>query len=330
MDRYTAIRSFVLVAEKGSFAAAALTEGVTPVVMGRRLTALERRLGVQLLHRSTRGLTLTDLGERFLDSCQQLIRDFDAAEGSVSAGRDAVRGHLVVSAPAAFGRQHIAPHTATLRARYPELRMSFDFTDSVVDLVHEGYDVAIRIGEVRDPNYVAVRLFPNRRVVCGTPAYFERHGIPQVPEDLTRHNCLAFNLQGGQPRGWTFLRDGKPLALRVDGDLACNDGEVLYGWVRQGLGVGWRSIWEIQAELKRGELITVLDEFALPGYDIQAVYPQQRYLPAKVRHFIDYLRGIYNESGYWDVRPAAPTVGPTGQDAYGFRDATMAKTATPE
>ncbi|TCT05757.1 LysR family transcriptional regulator [Paralcaligenes ureilyticus] len=305
MDRYMAIRSFALVAEKGSFAAAALIEGVTPVVMGRRLSALERRLGVQLMHRSTRGLSLTDLGEQFLENCQQLIRDFDAAEGSISAGRRAVRGHLVVSAPAAFGRRHVAPYAAAFRDRYPDLRLSFNFTDSVVDLVRESYDLAIRIGEVRDPNYVAVRLFPNRRVVCGTPGYFERHGMPQVPEDLAHHNCLAFNLQGGQQRGWIFIREGRPFAVRVDGDLACNDGELLYGWARQGLGVGWRSTWEIQAELKRGELVTVLDEFALPHYDIQAVYPQQRYLPAKVRYFIDYLREIYQQEGYWEGTPSA-------------------------
>ncbi|OWT63725.1 LysR family transcriptional regulator [Candidimonas nitroreducens] len=311
MDRYAAIRSFVLVAEKGSFAAAALAEGVTPVVMGRRLSALERQLGVQLLHRSTRGLALTELGERYLESCQQLIRDFSAAEEDVRSGGGAVRGHLVVSAPAAFGRRHIAPHAPAFRASHPGLRLSFNFTDSVVDVVREGYDMAVRIGEVRDPNYVAAKLFPNRRVVCGTPAYFELHGVPRVPEDLARHNCLAFNLQGGQQRGWIFTRDGRPFAVRVDGDLACNDGELLYNWVKQGLGVGWRSTWEIQAELKRGELITVLDEFALPGYDIQAVYPQQRYLPAKVRRFIDYLREIYRRPGYWDGESAGtPAVSP--------------------
>ncbi|MDO9600657.1 MAG: LysR family transcriptional regulator [Azoarcus sp.] len=300
MDRYTEIRSFTLVAEKGSFAAAAVVEGVTPVVMGRRLDALEGRLGVRLMHRSTRGLTLTDLGEQFLEQCRQLLRDFDVAESSVSEGRNVVRGHLVVSAPAAFGRHHVAPHAPAFKAKYPELRLSFNLTDSVVDLVREGYDMAIRIGEVTDPNYVPVRLFPNRRVVCGTTAYFERHGVPRVPEDLARHNCLAFNLQGGQQRGWSFMRDGRLFAVRVDGDLDCNDGELLYSWVRQGLGVGWRSTWEIQAELKRGELVTVLDEFAVPSYDIQAVYPQQRYLPAKVRHFIDYLKAIYNAPGYWE------------------------------
>jgi len=300
MDRHTALRSFVLVAEKGSFAAAALVEGVTPVVMGRRLDALEKRLGVKLMHRSTRGLTLTELGEQFLDQSRSLLREFDEIERAVSAGRELVRGHLVVSAPAAFGRRHVAPHAIAFKARHPGLRMSFNFTDSVVDLVREGYDMAIRIGEVTDPNYVAVRLFPNRRVVCGTPDYFERHGIPRQPEDLVRHNCLAFNLAGGQQRGWSFLREGKLFAVRVEGDLACNDGELLYGWVKQGLGVGWRSTWEIQAELKRGELVTVLDEFAVPSYDIQAVYPQQRHLPAKVRRFIDHLKAIYQREGYWE------------------------------
>ena len=270
--------------------------------MGRRLDALEGRLGVRLMHRSTRGLTLTDLGEQFLEPCRQLLRDFDAAESSISEKRATVRGHLVVSAPAAFGRRHVGPHAPAFKARHPELKLSFNFTDCVVDLVREGYDMAIRIGEVADPNYVAVRLFPNRRVVCGTPAYFERHGVPRTPAELAGHNCLAFNLQGGQQRGWTFQQDGRRFAVRVDGDLDCNDGELLFNWVRQGLGIGWRSTWEIQAELGRGELVTVLDEFALPSYDIQAVYPQQRYLPAKVRHFATYLKEIYNQPGYWQGR----------------------------
>ncbi|KAB2966711.1 LysR family transcriptional regulator [Zoogloea sp.] len=300
MDRYTELRSFVLVAEKGSFASAALLEQVTPVVMGRRLDALEARLGVKLMHRSTRGLHLTDLGERYLEQARQLLKDFDEVEAGISAGRHTVRGHLVVSAPAAFGRRHVAPHGPGFQALHPDIKLSFNLTDSVVDLVREGYDMGIRIGEVTDPNYVAVRLYPNRRVVCGTPAYFATHGTPCSLEDLAAHNCLAFNLQGGQQRGWSFRKDGKVVALRVSGNLDCNDGELLYDWVRQGLGIGWRSTWEIEGELKRGELVTVLDDFALSAYDIQAVYPQQRYLPAKVRHFMDYLKGIYQAEGYWE------------------------------
>ncbi len=300
MDRYTELRSFVLVAEKGSFASAAVVERVTPVVMGRRLDALELRLGVRLMHRSTRGLHLTELGEQFLEQSKQLLKDFDEVESSVTAGRNTVRGHLVISAPAAFGRRHVAPHGPAFQKLYPDLKLSFNLTDSVVDLVREGYDMSIRIGEVVDPNYVAVKLFPNRRVVCGTADYFTQHGTPWTLDDLAQHNCLAFNLQGGQQRGWSFVKDGRVVAAKVSGNLACNDGELLFSWVKQGLGIGWRSTWEIAGELKRGELVTVLDNYALPAYNIQAVYPQQRYLPAKVRFFIDCLRKVYEAPNYWE------------------------------
>ena len=300
MARYTELHSFVQVAQKGSFVAAALSEGVTPAILGRRLDSLERRLGCKLMHRSTRGLRLTDLGEQFLERARVLLREFDEIEAEIGSNSSMVKGHLVVSAPAGFGRLHVAPHALGFQQRFPNLKLSFNLTDSVVDLVGEGYDLGIRIGEVRDANYVAVKLFPNRRVVCGTPEYFSRHGKPETPEDLASHNCLAFTIQGGQQRGWTFIRDGQRLAVKVGGNLACNDGELLFSWGLQGVGLGWRSTWEIQGELKRGELVTVLDEFALADYDIQAVYPQQRYLPAKVRFFIDYLREIYNKPGYWD------------------------------
>ncbi|SDS34829.1 LysR family transcriptional regulator [Pseudomonas oryzae] len=300
MSRYTELHSFVQVAQKGSFAAAALSEGVTPAILGRRLDALERRLGVRLMHRSTRGLRLTELGEQYLERARVLLREFDELEAEIGSSSSMVKGQLAVSAPAGFGRLHVAPHALGFQQRFPNLKLAFNLTDSVVDLVGEGYDLGIRIGEVRDPNYVAVKLFPNRRVVCGTPEYFARHGKPQTPEDLAAHNCLAFTLQGGQQRGWTFQRDGRQLAVKVAGNLACNDGELLFSWVRQGVGLGWRSTWEIQGELRRGELVTVLDDFALADYDIQAVYPQQRYLPAKVRFFIDYLRELYGAPGYWE------------------------------
>jgi DNA-binding transcriptional LysR family regulator len=194
----------------------------------------------------------------------------------------------------------VAPHALGFHQQFPNLKLSFNLTDSLVDLVSEGYDMSIRIGGVIDPNYVAVKLFGNRRVVCGTPEYFARYGRPTTLEELANHNCLAFTLQGGQQRGWTFQRDGRQVAVRVGGNLACNDGELLFSWMRQGLGIGWRSTWEIHNELMSGELVTVLDEFALPDYDIQAVYPQQRFLPAKVRYFIEYLKTVYQSPGYWE------------------------------
>lgn len=299
MDRFKQIETFVRVADSGSLAKAALAEGVSPVILGRRIDALEKRLGVKLIYRSTRRLVVSEEGSAFLERCRGLLAEWEQTENELAAGRRSVSGHLIVSAPAAFGRKHVAPLAPAFIADKPELQVSFNLTDRVVDLVREGYDMSIRIGGTVDPSFVAVKLATNRRVVCGTPAYFAKYGRPGTLEDLARHNCLAFNLQGGQNRGWFFQRGGKVVSMRVGGRLDCNDGELLYRWVCEGLGLGWRSTWEVAQQLARGELETVLDEYALPDYDILAVYPQQRYVPAKVRYFIDYLKQVYARPGYW-------------------------------
>ncbi|RJF95098.1 LysR family transcriptional regulator [Noviherbaspirillum saxi] len=303
MDKFKQIEAFVEVIEKGSLARAALEQNITPVMLGRRIDALEKRLGVKLMHRTTRHLTLTEEGTVFLDHCRKLLDELDHAEKIISEGRHKATGHLVVSAPAAYGRKHVAPHAPGFIAANPDVQISFNLTDRVVDLVREGYDLSIRIGGAIDPNFVAVKLASNRRVVCATPEYFERHGIPRTLDDLEKHNCLAFNLQGGQQRGWYFQQQGKPVTVKVNGNLDCNDGELLHRWAREGLGLAWRSTWEIQTELASGRLITVLNDFALDNYDIMAVYPQQRHLPAKIRFFIDMLKSVYAEPGYW-TRPA--------------------------
>ena len=201
MDKLTQIEAFVDVAEKGSLSRAALGQHITPVMLGRRIDALEKRLGVKLMHRTTRHLTLTEQGTLYLDHCRKLLADLGHADKMVSAGRHRATGHLTVSAPAAFGRKHVAPHAAGFVRAHPDVQISFNLTDRVVDLVRDGYDVGIRIGGVIDPSFVAVKLASNRRVVCGTPDYFERNGIPRTLDDLAHHNCLAFNLQGGQQRG---------------------------------------------------------------------------------------------------------------------------------
>ncbi|MBC7452666.1 MAG: LysR family transcriptional regulator [Massilia sp.] len=299
MDKLKQMSAFVDAVEKGSLARAALEQNITPVMLGRRIDALEKRLGVKLMHRTTRHLTLTEQGAVFLEHCRKLLGDVAFAETIVSEGRHKASGHLIVSAPAAFGRLHVAPHAPEFVRAHPKVQISFNLTDHVVDLVREGYDVGIRIGGALYPNFVAVKLATNRRVVCATPEYFERHGIPRTLDDLAQHNCLAFNLQGGQQRGWYFQRDGKPVTVKVAGNLNCNDGELLHRWASEGIGLAWRSTWEIQAQLQAGELMTVLDEYALPDYDIVAVYMQQRHLPAKVRFFIDALKAAYAQPGYW-------------------------------
>src|SRR6476661_5684239 len=299
MDKLKQIETFIEVAEKGSLARAGLAQKISPAMLGRRIDALEKRLGVKLMHRTTRHLTLTEEGHAYLEQCIRLLSDLDKAEQTIAEGRHKATGHLVVSAPAAFGRKHVASHAPEFVRINPEVRLSFNLTDQVVDLVHEGYDLGVRIGGTIDPSFVAIKLATNRRVVCGTPEYFARHGTPTTLEDLARHNCLAFNLQGGQNRGWYFQKGGKPVTVKVAGNLDCNDGELLHSWGSEGLGLAWRSTWEIQSQLASGQLITVLDEFALPDYDIMAVYPQQRHLPIRVRLFIDMLKEKYAQPNYW-------------------------------
>ena len=299
MDKLTQIEAFVDVVDKGSFARAALGQNITPVMLGRRIDALEKRLGVKLMHRTTRHLTLTEQGMIYLEHCRKLLSDLGYAEKIISEGRHKVTGHLIISTPAAFGRKHVAPHAPSFVKAHPEVQISFNLTDRVVDLVREGYDLGIRIGGIIDPSFVAVKLASNRRVVCCTPEYAQCHGIPQNLNDLEDHNCLSFNLQGGQQRGWYFQDCGKPVIIKAAGNLDCNDGELLHRWVCEGLGLAWRSTWEIESQLQSGELITVLDNYSLPHYDIMAVYPQQRHLPAKVRFFIDMLKSVYAQTGYW-------------------------------
>ena len=307
MDKFRELSTFVDVADRGSFAAAAAEEGVTPAIVGRRIDALEKRLGARLLHRSTRRLALTEDGGVFLEHCRRVLADVEVAERAVSAARHMAIGHLVVSAPAGFGRRHVAPHGPAFIEAHPQVRLSFNLSDRVVDLSREGYDLAIRIGGALDANCVAIKLAANRRVVCGTPAYFRRHGRPKTLDDLARHNCLAFNAQGGQQHGWLFRKSGRPINVKVAGNLDCSDGELLHRWAVEGLGLAWRSTWEIAPELERNELVTVLDDYALPSYDIHAVYPQQRHVPARLKLFVDCLKAMYARTGYWSGAPKTAT-----------------------
>ena len=299
MDKLKQIEAFVAAVDTGSLARAALTAEVTPAMIGRRIDALERRLGARLIHRSTRRLALTEEGGVYLEYCRKLLADLEHADNLIYEGRQTATGQLSVSAPAAFGRKHVALHGPSFVATHPDVRVSFNLNDQVVDLVALGFDMGVRIGGAIDPAFVAIKLAANRRVVCASPSYFELRGVPRVLNDLARHNCLAFNLQGGQQGGWHFRDGNRPVTVRVAGNLECNDTELLNRWTLEGLGLSWRSTWEIQGELARGELVTVLDDYALPAYDIMAVYPQQRHVPAKVRFFVEHLKAVYATPQYW-------------------------------
>ena len=299
MDRLKQIETFVAVATKGSLTAAAQAEGVAPAVIGRRMDALEARLGVKLLLRTTRRISLTHEGSAFLEDCQRLIADFNNAEASVSAGGIKASGHLRITAPAGFGRRHVAPLVPGFLAQHPDVSLSLNLSDRVVDLVNEGFDCAVRVGELPDSSLVSVRLADNRRLCVATPAYLQRAGTPHHPSELTRHACLTLSSDASQTRGWAFVVAGAATYLRPGARLDCSDGQVLHKWCLQGLGLAWRSTREVEHDLAAGRLVSVLDEFAAPPNGIYAVFAQRKHLPLRLRLWIDFIKQAYADPGYW-------------------------------
>jgi DNA-binding transcriptional LysR family regulator len=298
LDHFRQISTFVEVIARGSLSAAARAEGIAPAMIGRRLDALEARLGVKLLQRTTRKLALTDEGAAFLEDCQRILAELEEAEAAVSERSARATGHLVVSAPAGFGRQHVAPLVPSFLAEHREVSVNLNLSDRVVDVIGEGVDIAIRIASLTDSNLVGVKLADNHRVVVATPGYLKRHGTPQTLDELGKHNCLAISSQGSQ-RGWTFRDHGKIVTLKVGGNMVCNDGAVLHDWAMAGRGLAWRSMWEVSSEIEAGLLVPVLEQYAAPGSDIYAVFAQRRHLPLRIRVFVDFLRHAYSQPDYW-------------------------------
>ena len=303
MDKLKQLESLVSVAARGSLTAAANAEGVAPAIIGRRLDALEERLGVKLLLRSTRRITLTHEGSAFLEDCQRILADVANAEASVSAGGVKATGHLRVTAPAGFGRRHVAPLVPQFHALHPEVTISLNLSDRVVDIAGEGFDCAVRVGDLPDSSLVSVRMADNRRLCVATPDYLARYGTPKTPADLARFHCLTLSSDASQTRGWAFRQDlastSEVIYLRPAGPLDCSDGQVLHDWCLAGHGIAWRSTWEVEAEIAQGRLVTVLEEYAAPPNGIYVVFPQRKHLPLRVRTWIDFLKSRFEKPSFW-------------------------------
>jgi len=319
MDKLKQMESFVSVATRGSLTAAANAEGVAPAIMGRRLDALEERLGVKLLVRTTRRITLTHEGSAFMEDCQRLLIDFANAEASVSAGGVKASGHLRITAPAGFGRRHVAPLVPRFRQQHADVTISLNLSDRVVDLAGEGFDCAVRVGDLPDSSLVSVRMADNRRLCVATPDYLKRHGTPLRPTDLAKFDCLTLSSDASQTRGWAFrvprnvqgrqhegvltdtaaTSDHEVVHLKPGGPLDCSDGQVLHDWCMAGYGIAWRSTWEVEAEIAAGKLVAVLAEFDAPPNGIYAVFPQRKHLPLRVRLWIDFLKHHYGQPEFW-------------------------------
>jgi len=294
---------FSKVVGAGSLSAAAKELGMSTAVVSRRLAALESRLGVRLINRTTRSLHLTDEGARYYDACSRLLAEIEEADAEVSAGRAEPRGALRVALPAAFGHLHVAPLVPRFAARYPNVQVALSLSDRNVNVIEEGFDLAIRIADLADSSLAARKLAPNRRVVCASPDYLKRNGTPRTPQELTGHNCLTTN---DFTMMWDYKDpDGEPGTVRVAGRYACDNWEVLREWAMAGLGIALKSTWDVRQQLEDGSLVPLF-----PGYTfasdvaIYAVYPHRRFLPAKTRAFIEFLADSFGPEPYWD-RPAA-------------------------
>ncbi|MDM0065842.1 LysR family transcriptional regulator [Variovorax sp. J31P207] len=311
MDRLKQLESFVAIAARGSLTAAAKAEGVAPAIVGRRIDALEERLGVKLLVRTTRRIALTHEGSAFLEDCQRLLVELANAEASVSAGGVKASGHLRVTAPAGFGRRHVAPLVPRFHELHPEVTISLNLSDRLVDMAGESFDCAVRVGDLPDSSLVSLRLADNRRRCVATPDFVRRHGAPRHPGELARFACLSLSSDASQTRGWAFRvpaagGEHEVIYLKPTGPLDCSDGQVLHDWCLAGHGIAWRSTWEVEAEIDAGLLVPLLDAFAAPPNGIYAVFPQRKHLPLRVRLWLDFLKAQYARPEFWGGTIAAP------------------------
>ncbi|OHX12609.1 LysR family transcriptional regulator [Chromobacterium sphagni] len=284
MAGWEGIHEFVAVADSGSFTRAARQLGISVAQVSRQISQLEARLGAKLLYRTTRQLSLTEAGGLYLTHCRQLLESLADAEQAVSRLQAAPQGKLKLTAPLAYGQSHIAPLLLDFMQRYPQLEVGLNLSNQLQDLVHEGYDLAIRIGHLSDSSLMARKLSQRRHHICAAPAYLARHGAPQRPGDLAGHACLLL----GQD-SWHLQQGGRRQTVRVQGPLRCNNAQVLADAALRGMGLVQLPDYYVAAHLESGALREVLADYAEPEEGIWALYPHNRQLSPKVRLLVDFL-----------------------------------------
>lgn len=305
MDQLGAMRMFVAIVDGGTLSAASRSLQVSLPVVVRALAALEKRLGVRLLNRTTRRIHLTEPGAEFYQRCKRIAADVQDAEEAVSEQRRTPSGTLIVNAPVLFGRMHVAPLVASFLELYPQLSVELTLSDRNVDIVEDGVDVAVRIGQLPDSGFAAVRLGATQRVLVASPAYLRGAGIPRVPEALKDHNCLRFS--GLTPgRDWHFVRDGHDVAVRVSGRFISNSGDAVIEAALQRHGIACVLCYQVAGPVASGKLRLVLQDFAPPPADIHAVFAHPKLVPAKVRAFVEHLKRSFEGRSFLPAAAANP------------------------
>jgi len=292
---------FATLAASASLSAAARDLGITTAAVSKRLSQMETRIGVALVSRTTRRMSLTPEGEVFLEHARRILGDIDDLDQLLTKAKGMPKGLLRVNATLGFGRMHVAPVISRYVARYPEVDVQLQLSASPPPLTGDEFDVCIRFGDPPDARVLAKRLAPNRRLLCASPKYLARHGQPKVPHDLTHHNCIGIR-QGDEAYGvWRLsARKGAKLssqAVKIRGNLTTNDGEIAVNWALDGHGIVMRAEWDIARYLASGRLVQVLPQYHTPDADIFAVYPQRHQLSTRVRAFVEFISTAFARFG---------------------------------
>jgi DNA-binding transcriptional LysR family regulator len=306
MDRYTGMAVFVRVVESGSFTATARYFGMSPAMVSTHIRTLEKRLGVRLLNRTTRRVSATEVGQHYYEHCLRILYEVEEAERAASDLQTAPRGQIRLSAPMTFGTRQLGPLIAAYLKAYPDVSVELSLDDRNIDLIEEGFDLAIRVGQLADSGLIARRITVAQAILCASPEYIAKHGVPKSPRDLIRHDCLTYT-QSGSRGEWSFNGPGATAeTVRVSGRFSANNGDTLRQLALAGLGVILAPDFIVQDDLKAGSLIGLMSDYRAALFPFHAVYPHNRYLSAKVKTFVDFLITWFDRASQMQTNAPSP------------------------
>ncbi len=299
MDKLNSMKTFVEVVDNEVFTAAAAKIGLSRAQVSKSVMALEAHLGTRLLNRTTRQVSLTDIGRLYYERSKAILDEIDEIEDLAGQQSSRARGTLTIAAPTSFGVLHLNNAIAGYLKQYTEMRISLSLNDRFVDVVSEGFDLAIRIAELEDSSLIARRIAPCKRVLVASPDYLHNNGAPKVPQDLAGHRCLVYS-NDLRPGSWTVSSDAGTESVRVNGPVCADNGDVLKDAAVAGLGVALLPTFIVGPELRAGRLLQVLEPYRPGDLSVYAVFPSRRYVPARVRTFVDYLADCFGDKPDWD------------------------------
>lgn len=299
MDTIDGMRTFLAVVTEGSFSRAAERLNMSPQLVSKYVAQLEARLGARLLNRSTRRLSITEVGQAYFERCGDVLADIDEMESAVGDATTAARGTLRINAPMSFGTLHLSRAIADYQCEQPEVAVDLTLDDRVVDIVSEGYDMAIRIGRLHESSLIARKLAPIRLVVCASPDYIAEHGVPSTPEELKDYECLRYTLSSYSDR-WRFQDNAETLDVRVTGKFSASNGDAIRLAAIAGRGLALQPTFIVGEDISAGRLQLVLGDYEVEPMGLYAVYAHRKYLSGKVRTFVDFLDGYFGSPPYWE------------------------------